>query len=126
VKLSGAGDSRPFTLALKKPQVASAHLHRKLALSHTYTQEFYMTPYELRFSVFNAAKDFLEQQYKANLAVWEALDTATKNAAELAPKFPTMEEIIEKSIEINKFVSDANERELTKVVKRVTGMTVAF
>jgi hypothetical protein len=37
-----------------------------------------------------------------------------------------MEEIIEKSIEINKFVSDANERELTKVVKRVTGMTVAF
>jgi len=85
-----------------------------------------MTPYELRFSVFNTAKDFLEQQYKANLAVWEALDTATKKAADLAPKFPTMEEIIEKSIEINKFVSDANERELTKVVKRVTGMTVAF
>jgi len=44
----------------------------------------------------------------------------------LAPKFPTMEEVIEKSIEINKFISDANERELVKTVKRVTGMTVAF
>jgi hypothetical protein len=85
-----------------------------------------MTPYELRFSVFNAAKDFLEQQYKANLAVWEALDTVTKNAEDLAPKFPTMEEIIEKSIEINRFVSDANERELIKTVKRVSGISVAF
>ena len=85
-----------------------------------------MTPYELRFSVFNAAKDFLEQQYKANLAVWEALDTVTKNAADLAPKFPTMEEIIEKSIEINRFVSDANERELVKTVKRVSGISAAF
>jgi len=85
-----------------------------------------MNPFELRFSVFNTAKDFLEQQYKANLAAWDALDKATKNATDLAPKFPTMEEIIEKAIEINKFVSDANERELAKVVKRVTGMTVAF
>ena len=85
-----------------------------------------MNPFELRFSVFNTAKDFLEQQYKANLAAWDALDKENKNATDLAPKFPTMEEIIEKAIEINKFVSDANERELAKVVKRVTGMTVAF
>jgi hypothetical protein len=112
--------------AVKKAKGRQGRLHRTLALSHTNTQEIYMTPYELRFSVFNTAKDFLEQQYKANLAVWETLDTATKNAADLAPKFPTMEEIIEKSIEINRFVSDANERELVKTVKRVTGMTVAF
>jgi hypothetical protein len=85
-----------------------------------------MNPFELRFSVFNTAKDFLEQQYRANLAAFDALDKATKDAAALAPKFPTMEEVIEKAVEINKFISDANERELTKVVKRVTGMTVAF
>jgi hypothetical protein len=85
-----------------------------------------MTPFELRFSVFNTAKDFLEQQYKANLAAFDAIDKATKQAADLAPKFPSMEEVIEKAIEINKFVSDANERELTKVVKRVSGIGIAF
>jgi hypothetical protein len=85
-----------------------------------------MTPFELRFSVFNTAKDFLEQQYKANLAAFEALDKATKDAADLAPKFPTMEEVIEKAVEINKFVSDANERELIKTVKRINGIGITF
>ena len=85
-----------------------------------------MTPFELRFSVFNTAKDFLEQQYKANLAAFEALDRAAKEASELAPKFPTMEEVIEKAVEINKFVSDANERELTKIVKRANGIGIVF
>jgi hypothetical protein len=85
-----------------------------------------MNPFELRYSVFQTAKDFLEQQYKANLAAFEALDKATKEATELAPKFPTVEEVIEKAVEINKFVSDANERELTKIVKRVNGIGIAF
>jgi len=85
-----------------------------------------MNPFELRFSVFNTAKDFLEQQYKANLVAFEAIDKATKDAAALAPKFPTMEEVIEKAVEINKFVSDANERELTKIVKRVNGIGITF
>jgi hypothetical protein len=85
-----------------------------------------MNPFELRFSVFNTAKDFLEQQYKANLVAFEAMDKATKQAVELAPKFPTMEEVIEKAVEINKFVSDANERELTKIVKRASGIGIAF
>lgn len=85
-----------------------------------------MNPFELRYAIFHTAKDVLEAQYKANLAAWETLNKTTKDAADLAPKFPTMEEIIEKSIEMNKFVSDANERELIKVAKRVTGMTVAF
>jgi hypothetical protein len=35
-------------------------------------------------------------------------------------------EIIEKAVEINKFVSDANERELTKIVKRANGIGIAF
>jgi hypothetical protein len=85
-----------------------------------------MNPFELRYSVFQTAKDFLEQQYKANLAAFDALDKATKNAADLAPKFPTVEEVIEKAVEINKFVSDANERELTRVVKRVNGIGITF
>jgi hypothetical protein len=85
-----------------------------------------MNPYELRFSILNTAKEFLEQQYKANLAAFDALDKATKEASELAPKFPTVEEVIEKAVEINKFVSDANERELTKIVKRVNGIGIAF
>jgi hypothetical protein len=85
-----------------------------------------MNPYELRFSILNTAKDFLEQQYKANLAAFDALDKATKQAAELAPKFPTVEEVIEKAVEINKFVSDANERELIKTVKRINGIGITF
>ena len=85
-----------------------------------------MNPFELRFSVFNTAKDFLEQQYKANLAAFDLMDKAAKNAADLAPKFPTMEEVIEKAIEINKFVSDANERDLTKIVKRASGIGIVF
>jgi hypothetical protein len=85
-----------------------------------------MNPFELRYSVFQTAKEFLEQQYKANLQAFEMLDKAAKDAAELAPKFPTVEEVIEKAVEINKFVSDANERELTRVVKRVNGIGITF
>jgi len=85
-----------------------------------------MNPFELRFDILNTAKDFLEQQYKANLAAFDAMDKATKDAAKLAPKFPTMEEVIEKAVEINKFVSDANERELVKTVKRINGIGIAF
>ena len=85
-----------------------------------------MNPFELRYSVFQTAKDFLEQQYKANLQAFEMLDKATREAKDLAPKFPTVEEVIEKAVEINKFVSDANERELTKIVKRVNGIGIAF
>jgi rhamnose utilization protein RhaD (predicted bifunctional aldolase and dehydrogenase) len=85
-----------------------------------------MNPYELRFSILNTAKEFLEQQYKANLAAFEAMDKSAKEFAELAPKFPTVEEVIEKAVEINKFVSDANERELAKIVKRVNSIGIAF
>ena len=85
-----------------------------------------MNPFELRFSIFNTAKDLLVKQHEANLAAWGMLDKASKEAADLAPKFPTMEEIIDKAVEINRFVSDANERELVKAVKRATGVSVIF
>ena len=85
-----------------------------------------MNPFELRYAVFNTAKDFLEQQYKANLAAFEAMDKAAKDAADLAPKFPTIEEVIEKAMEVNAFVSDANQRELVKIAKRASGIGIVF
>lgn len=85
-----------------------------------------MNPFELRYSVFQTAKDFMEQSYKAQLEAFEATKKATEGAIDLAPKYPTLEEIIEKAIEINKFVSDNTERELGRVVKRASGIGIVF
>jgi hypothetical protein len=85
-----------------------------------------MNPFELRYSVFQTAKDFMEESYKAQLSAFEAAQKTTEQAIDLAPKYPTLEEIIEKAIEINKFVSDSAERELGKVVKRASGIGIVF
>ena len=85
-----------------------------------------MNPFELRYSVFQTAKDFMEESYKAQLAAFEAAKKTTEQAIELAPSYPTLEEIIEKAIEINKFVSDNTERELGRVVKRASGIGIVF
>ena len=80
-----------------------------------------MNPFELRFATFYQAKELLENNYKASIATWELLDKASKQATELAPKFPTVAEIIEASLEINKFVSESAQQELTKAAKKITG-----
>ena len=85
-----------------------------------------MSPFELRFNIFNTAKEILEAQYQANLETWKTLDKTSKEITELMPKFPTIHEIIDKSLEINKFVSESNQNELVKVAKRLTGTTVIF
>ena len=85
-----------------------------------------MNPFELRFSVFNTAKDLLLKQHEANLAAWEVLNKTSKEVEELAPKFPTMEEIIEKAIEINTFISGSYSKELTNVAKKLAGVSVIF
>ena len=85
-----------------------------------------MNPFELRYSVFNTAKDFMVKQHEANMAAWQVLDKTSKEAAELAPKFPTMEEIIDKAIEINTFVSGQTTKELTGMVKKMSGVSVIF
>jgi hypothetical protein len=95
-----------------------ARLHRTLALSLTH-RRFTLNAYELRFATFYQAKEFLENQYKANLATWELLDKASKEALELMPKFPTLTEVIDKAVEINQFVSDANIAEIKKATKRL-------
>ena len=85
-----------------------------------------LSPFELRFSIFNAAKDLLVKQHEANLAAWEVLNKTTKEAAELAPKFPTTEEIIDKAIEINTFISGNTTKELANVAKKMAGVSVIF
>ena len=85
-----------------------------------------MNPFELRFSIFNTAKDLLVKQHEASLAAWEVLNKTTKEAAELAPAFPTTEEIIDKAIEINTFISGSYTKELTNLAKKMTGVSVIF
>ena len=85
-----------------------------------------MNPFELRFSVFNTAKDLMIRQHEANLAAWEVLSKTTKEAEDLAPKFPTMEEIIDKAIEINTFISGQTTKELAGIVKKMSGVSVIF
>jgi hypothetical protein len=85
-----------------------------------------MNPFELRFSIFNTAKDLLVKQHEASLAAWEVLNKTTKEAAELAPQFPTTEEIIDKAIEINTFISGSYTKELTNLAKKMTGVGIVF
>ena len=85
-----------------------------------------MNPFELRFSIFNSAKDLLIKQHEANLAVWNAMDKASKQAEDLAPKYPTIHEILDKATEINKFVSESTQNEIVKIAKRATGVGVIF
>jgi len=85
-----------------------------------------MNAFELRFSIFNAAKDLMVKQHEANMAAWEVLDKTSKEAADLAPAFPTMEEIIDKSIEINTFISGTTTKELTNLAKKMTGVSATF
>jgi uncharacterized protein (DUF927 family) len=85
-----------------------------------------MNPFELRFSIFNTAKDLMVKQHEANLAAWEVLNKTTKEAAELAPQFPTTEEIIDKAIEINTFISGQTTKELAGIAKKMTGVSVIF
>jgi hypothetical protein len=85
-----------------------------------------VTPFELRFSIFNTAKDLMIKQHEANIAAWELLNKTTKEATDLAPKFPTTEEIIDKAIEINTFISGQTTKELASVAKKLAGVSVIF
>ena len=85
-----------------------------------------ISQFELRFNIFNTAKDLLEKQYEANLSAWKLLDKTSKEVTDLAPKYPTLPEVVEKAIEINRFVSSNTEKELANVVKRMSGVSVIF
>ena len=85
-----------------------------------------MNPFELSYSIFNTTKDLMIKQHEASLAAWEVLNKTSKEAADLAPKFPTTEEIIDKAIEINTFISGAYTKEMTNVAKKLAGVSVIF
>ena len=85
-----------------------------------------VSPFELRFSIFNTAKDLMIKQHEANMAAWELLNKTSKEAEDLAPKFPTMEEIIDKAIEINTFISGTTTKELAGIAKKMAGVSVIF
>ena len=55
------------------------------------------------------------------MAAWDLMDKTAKQLSEAAPQFPTMEQIIDAAMQINKFVSESTEKELTKAVKKLTG-----
>jgi hypothetical protein len=54
------------------------------------------------------------------------INKTSKEAADLAPKFPTTEEIIDKAIEINTFISGQYTKELAGVAKKMAGVSVIF
>lgn len=85
-----------------------------------------MNPFELRFNIFNTAKDLMVKQHEANIAAWEVLNKTSKEAVDLAPKFPTTEEIIDKAIEINSFISGQTTKELAGIAKKLSGVSVIF
>ena len=85
-----------------------------------------VSPFELRFSIFNTAKDLMIKQHEANIAAWEVMNKTSKEAADLAPQFPTTEEIIDKAIEINTFISGQTTKELANVAKKLSGVSVIF
>jgi len=85
-----------------------------------------MNPFELRYDLLKTSKEFLTEQYNAQLKAWEMADEAGKKMLETAPKFPTMEEIISNAIEMNKFISTTFETQLVDGVKKLHRITAVF
>jgi len=85
-----------------------------------------MNPFELRYDLLKTSKEFLTEQYNAQLKAWELADEAGKKLLENAPKFPTMEEIINNAIEMNRFISTTVETQLVDGVKKLHRITAVF
>ena len=85
-----------------------------------------MNPFELRYDLLKTSKEFLTEQYNAQLKAWELADEAGKKLLDQAPKFPSMHEIIDNAIEMNKFISNAVETQLVDGVKRINRITAVF
>ena len=85
-----------------------------------------MNPFELRYDLLKTSKEFLTEQYNAQLKAWELADEAGKKLLDQAPKFPTVEEVIANAIEMNKFISNAVETQLVDGVKRINRITAVF
>lgn len=85
-----------------------------------------MNPFELRYDLLKTSKEFLTEQYNAQVKAWELADEAGKKLLENAPKFPTVEEVIANAVEMNKFISNAVEAQLVDGVKRISRISAVF
>lgn len=85
-----------------------------------------MNPFELRYDLLKTSKEFLTEQYNAQLKAWELADEAGKKLLENAPKFPTVEEVINNAVEMNKFISNVVETQLVDGVKRISRISAVF
>jgi hypothetical protein len=63
-----------------------------------------MNPFELRYQLLETARSMLENQYHAQVQAWEMLEKVTDGAP--YPKFPSFEDILNRAMEMNKFISD--------------------
>jgi phage host-nuclease inhibitor protein Gam len=71
-------------------------------------------------------KDFIDQQYEMQKRLAEVADKATATATDLLPKMPTPTEVIDSTIEINKFYGKFMQDELTNAAKQLTRISVPF
>jgi phage host-nuclease inhibitor protein Gam len=71
-------------------------------------------------------KDFIDQQYEMQKRLAEVADKATAAAIDLLPKMPTPTEVIDSTIEINKFYGKFMQDELTNAAKQLTRISVPF
>ena len=85
-----------------------------------------MNPFELRYDLLKTSKEFLTEQYNAQMKAWELADEAGKKLLQNAPKFPSMHEIIDNAVEMNKFISNAVETQLVDGVKRISRISAVF
>ena len=71
-------------------------------------------------------KDFIDQQYEMQKRLAEVADKTTAAAIDLLPKMPTPTEVIDSTIEINKFYGKFMQDELTNAAKQLTKISVPF
>lgn len=69
------------------------------------------TPYELRFQIFEAAKQSLVDEYWAidshRRLILDGIEPVNPNTCPDHPKYPTLEEIMNRARNINDFVSSS-------------------
>lgn len=61
-----------------------------------------MNPFELRYQVLNTAKELLEAQFSFNLHCWEIAEKVVEDM----PKPPTIDQVLETALKMNKFISE--------------------
>ncbi len=64
-----------------------------------------MNAFEIRTQLLAKAQEFVTAQYEAQMKAWELAKELNEKLEEVAPKFPTITDVIAKATEMNAFVS---------------------